>query len=147
MSKKIPGKGSVRNGLSKHKLYPTWSNMIYRCYDQNNIAYKRYGAMGVTVCSSWLESFENFLADMGEQPTPQHSIDRINNKGNYEPSNCRWATSKQQTRNSTLTRLTEKDVKNIRKLLQAGMMQKDVATLYCVSSPTVWAICHNKSWT
>ncbi len=61
-----------------------------------------YRARGITVCDRW-ESFENFLADMGQRPSRSHSIDRINNDGNYEPSNCRWATKKEQSDNRRLT--------------------------------------------
>jgi hypothetical protein len=55
---------------------------------------------GITVCDRWLDSFANFYADMGPKPSPQHSIDRINNSGNYEPSNCRWATPTEQAANT-----------------------------------------------
>jgi hypothetical protein len=71
-----------------------------RCYNPNNKKYKIYGAVGVKVCDRWLVSFKNFLADMGERPTNDHTIDRFPNKyGNYEPTNCRWATQLQQQGN------------------------------------------------
>ena len=77
--------------------YRTWRNMIGRCYYKKHISYKSYGDKGVSVCDRWLNSFENFIMDMGYKPSPIHSIDRFpNKKGNYEPANCRWATRKQQ---------------------------------------------------
>jgi len=79
--------------------YATWSRMIQRCHNPNNTDFSYYGGRGITVCRKWLESFEQFFNDMGARPTPKHTIDRINNDGNYEPTNCRWATRLQQTHN------------------------------------------------
>jgi hypothetical protein len=72
--------------------------MRARCHCSTKQDYAEYGGRGITVCERW-QSFENFLADMGPRPSPKHSIDRINNNGNYEPSNCRWATAKEQVAN------------------------------------------------
>lgn len=85
---------------SHNPLIYIYNGMIIRCYNVNDKRYKNYGLRGITVCDRWRDSFENFVADMGERPSPQHSIDRINNDGNYEPSNCRWATQKEQMNNT-----------------------------------------------
>ena len=87
------------HGMTGTKVHRTWCQMRRRCLDKNSKNYFRYGGRGIKICDRWLESFENFYADMGEPPSIKHSIDRINNNGNYEPSNCRWATNKQQNRN------------------------------------------------
>ena len=79
--------------------YNSWRGTIQRCYNKNSISYKNYGYKNIVVCERWKNSFENFLDDMGRKPTPQHSLDRINNNGNYEPSNCRWATRVTQNNN------------------------------------------------
>lgn len=79
--------------------YSTWEHMLRRCYYKKDDKYSIYGARGITVCERWRTSFLSFLADMGRKPTPQHTIDRKNNDGNYEPANCRWATAKEQGRN------------------------------------------------
>ena len=89
------GQGSkiTRHGQYKSRIYHIWANMKYRCFNPRSTSYARYGGRGITVCARW-QSFENFLADMGDCPSPKHSVDRIDNSGNYEPSNCRWATSR-----------------------------------------------------
>lgn len=78
--------------------YTSWREMKTRCYNKNNKSYKNYGARGIKVCDGWLNSFENFYIDMGPKPKG-YSLDRINNDGDYEPSNCRWATALQQANN------------------------------------------------
>jgi len=79
--------------------YTVWNGMIRRCYSKNHPNYNHYGGRGISICDRWRESFENFYADMGERPTLKHSIERIDVNGNYEPSNCKWATQKEQLRN------------------------------------------------
>lgn len=88
--------------VSTHPLYSVWTNILTRCYNQNSSAYLDYGGRGIVMCDRWLpqnRGFENFVNDMGERPTPKHTIDRINVNGNYEPSNCRWITMKEQQNN------------------------------------------------
>lgn len=81
----------------KTRTYTSWLSMHQRCENPKATGYRRYGGRGIEVCARWAD-FSNFLADMGERP-PLHSIDRLNNNKNYEPSNCRWATTKQQAEN------------------------------------------------
>lgn len=86
--------------------YESWHQMIQRCTNPNRSKYKYYGGRGITVCGRW-KRFSNFLVDMGEKPTKNHSIDRKNNDGNYCKSNCRWATTKQQARNTSRNHLVQ----------------------------------------
>ncbi len=86
--------------------YGIWAAMLRRCYNKNTQDYKDYGAKGINVCDRWRHSYKNFIDDMGRRPSNKHSIDRYPNKtGNYEPSNCRWATMKQQARNTSTNRM------------------------------------------
>ena len=105
-------KRSTKHGFApakeKSRIYRIWCGMLTRCTNPNCRFYNRYGGRGVTVCDRWRESFQAFLDDMGESPSPKHSIDRVpNHDGNYEPGNCRWATSTEQARNKRNNRILE----------------------------------------
>lgn len=88
----------VTHGLSATPTWQSWRSMCKRCLDPNNSDYHNYGGRGITVCQQWMQSFEAFLEDMGYRPD-NCSLDRVDNDGNYEPNNCRWATRSEQQRN------------------------------------------------
>jgi len=87
-----------RHGMSQSSEFKTWHDMLVRCNNPNHRLYKYYGNRGIKVDSRW-DKFSNFLKDMGERPSPTHSLDRIDNNADYKPDNCRWATKTQQVIN------------------------------------------------
>lgn len=95
---------STTHGHSKREdttdTYGIWCKIKNRCFSPNNSAYKNYGGRGITMCDRWKDSFENFLEDMGERPSKNHSIDRVDNEKGYEPGNCKWVTRAEQSRNT-----------------------------------------------
>lgn len=101
-STRTHGKANSRVTGYSNRVYGVWQAMRDRCSNPNRKDYYRYGGRGITVCKRW-EKFENFLKDIGE-PSLGLTLDRINNDGDYKPSNCRWATRKEQSHNSTATR-------------------------------------------
>lgn len=88
------------HGQSGTRPYRIWCNMLTRCTNVNTPNYARYGARGIRVCDSWLQSFEDFWEDMGEGYAEHLQLDRKNNNGPYSPANCKWSTRKEQTRNT-----------------------------------------------
>lgn len=100
-------KAHTTHGMSTSTEFKSWSSLKRRCLNETSQDWGNYGGRGIKVCDRWIESFENFLEDMGRKPSPSHSIDRIDNNGNYEPSNCRWATTSQQIGNTRLSNIVE----------------------------------------
>ena len=103
-------KDNFKHGQSGTPEYYAWANLKTRCFNPKTKAYPDYGGRGITVCDRWIgeHGFENFLADMGLRPSSEHSLDRIDVNGNYEPANCKWSTKQQQVDNRRAYQCIEK---------------------------------------
>jgi hypothetical protein len=103
----VTGNKARSHGLSNTVEYRIWFGIIDRCRRVTNKSYTRYGGRGITVCQEWQDSFEQFLTDIGNRPSPKHSVERIDNALGYFPDNCRWATNKEQANNTRRNHIIE----------------------------------------
>lgn len=134
-------------GARPARVYRIWQDMRGRCYDLNDQRYRDYGGRGITVCDRWRYSVIAFVADMGHPPTPKHSLDRINNDGNYEPSNCRWATFAQQAQNTRHTKANLLLVRAIRILREhEGFTYDALAEMFNLTKTNVSQIATGRTW-
>lgn len=98
--KENTAKMKTTHGRTETDIYSIWCDIKKRCYNPKNSHFHHYGGRGISVSAEWLKDFSKFASDIGPRPTKKHQIDRINNDGNYEPGNCRWATRSENMRNT-----------------------------------------------
>jgi hypothetical protein len=130
------------SGRNMTPEYRAFCGMWTRCGNSRTKDFRLYGERGITVCRRW-KSYSNFLNDMGRKPSPKHSLDRIDNSKGYRPSNCRWATAKEQARNSRKVKLTQADVAAIRASTGSS---SSLAAKFGVSRGHVWGVRTGRAW-
>lgn len=146
-SKELIAARSITHNLSHHPLYRIWVWMKQRCYNPKNPIYKHYGGRGIKMPEDWqtdFKTFYNWAIDAGWEKGLE--IDRINNDGNYEPSNCRCVPHKINSRNTRRTKLTEEKVAKIRLLHSEGVKQSEIANQFSIGRTSINNIIKNRSW-
>lgn len=135
----------TRHGMRGSPTYKSWYSMIHRCECENATHWDLYGGRGISVCERW-HTFENFIADMGRRPAGT-TIDRYPNRdGNYEPGNCRWATSTEQNRNRRNNKLSDSLVIEIKRRCDTGETQRSIARDLRLSEALISMVRRGQRW-
>lgn len=100
---------NTKHGMTGSSEYNIWSSMKARCYNTSNISYKNYGHRGIKVCEAWKDDFSKFIRDVGPRPSKRHSLDRVDNNGDYSPTNCVWSLPEVQQNNKSNNRIINYD--------------------------------------
>lgn len=129
----------------KEPTYHSWMAMRRRCYEPAFFGFQNYGGRGITVCDRWRSSYQAFKDDMGTKPVGM-SLDRINLNGNYELSNCRWATRSEQNRNRRSVRLTPSRVTLVRWLVSSGMLHREISEVLGLTLGMVSHAAYGTAW-
>lgn len=136
----------TKHSLSGTPEYIVWVAMRARCHNPKSPNYAYYGGRGIKVCDRWLNDMAAFVSDMGPRPSPNHSIDRKDGNGNYEPGNCRWATKMEQIVNRSATKLSFDKAALIRTMRSTGAKQIDIASACGVSLSGVKSVLCGRAW-
>jgi len=135
------------HGMLKSPEYKAWNHIIQRCTNPKNKSYKDYGGRGILVCGRWRDSFSAFLEDMGKKPFSKAQIDREENNGNYEPSNCRWVSPSKNNQNKRTTVLNWFTVNSIRRVYALKRFTSlELSKIYNLNKWTLENVIYNKNW-
>lgn len=140
---------NTRHGMASHPLYDSWRKMVARCEEPGHHNYARYGGRGIRVCDRWRDP-RAFIADIGQAlgPRPKGmTLDRIDNDGNYEPGNVRWATPGRQSRNRRGAKLSDAKAAKVRERYAGGMTQTELAAEYGITQSVIGDVVRGQSWT
>jgi len=135
-----------RNGYKKYPEHQIWWSMRNRCYCKTHGSFKNYGARGITICERWLSDFKSFYNDMGDRPSKNHQLDRIDNSENYEKSNSQWITQLENNRKQRSTILNPKLVRALRADRKEGLSLKDISDKYKINVRYASRVCNYKTW-
>lgn len=138
--------GLTDGGTYRHPIYVAWQNMRARCYNPNHEKYHRYGGRGIIVCEDWLKiiPFRDWAIASGWQENL--TLDRKENDGNYEPSNCHWIPRPNNSRKKSTTKLTYSQACEIRVRAANGENKRTLSELFNVSHGTIWFVVYNWTW-
>lgn len=125
--------------------YNAWQAMRERCENANHPEYKNYGGRGISVCDRWWD-YENFLADMGRKPSPELTLGRIDNDGDYIPENCKWVSPAEQIQNTRRTKLTPYIVREARRLSYEGYTNRFIAQKFRVEESNLGRAIRKQTW-
>ena len=142
---------NLKHGLKKHYLYSKWTDIKSRCYSETNKNYKNYGNRGIKIFPQWKDNFKLFydwiIENLGNRSSKLYSLDRINNDGNYEPGNLRWATKSEQSQNSRIAKIDSQMAKNIYNLyLTDNKSISEISELLNCSYSIVKHIVDGRTW-
>lgn len=144
LNKETVARRNFKHGLADTPTHRIWRGMKDRCARSFHKNYHSYGGRGIKVCRRWMD-FTKFLADMGERPSPEHTIERINNNKGYSKSNCAWILAKHQNRNTCRTKLNPEKVREIR-ANRKKLSRKELSARYGVSKSTIRHVLEWVTW-
>lgn len=139
----------VKHGLYYEKAYKIWTGIKSRCVNKKDAHYPNYGARGIAIFDEWLNnpvSFIEYVSQLENYGKDKYSLDRINNDGNYEPGNLRWATCSEQSHNTRVNKLDWDKVNKIRELFKSGKNKAELSRMFGVTRAWIRKIVNNKSW-